>query len=358
MKNNLFAAVFVALVTLLSACSESGSVPNQGLAANGLQQPGPYGYQTGLNPGYNNNLGYNQNTYNPYLQYQNGNYNQLNMQAQMQLQLRANAMFTCQARLNPYFYYTNMNSNNCTVRTQPTYTPYSCACIQAPCDCAKVVSQVRSQCRYTPVTTTRTNTRDDDDDTRTSNTVDNDGIDTNTKTLLLTVYGADARALYERLAREEKDVQGRKKAHTRTGTNYKCMKDGNKDEASDDHKKTEDYYACDIDIVKSDGTVYEQHPIGKLDNAMLSGVEYSGKNVTASAGGNGSIRVTGAAAKDLYKKLSPAGKDGTPDVINGAKVNVKLGKQAKCHITTATSSPVAECIITLKIDTGEALEAK
>lgn len=343
MKNLKIALFFALTASFLSACSESGYTPTPAMNA----QTSPYynGAQTGMQGGYN-----------PYLQYQNGNYNNLNPQAQLQLQMQANTMYSCNYLQSPLHYYAQMMSNNCSVRRQPTYTPYSCACIQGPCNCAKVVAQVRSNCRYdTQVTTTRTTTTTTADCPN-NTPVQNDGIDPKEQSILLTLHNADARALFERLARspEEIKISRRENATSRTGTNYKCTKNGDKDNVGSE--KTKDTYLCELDIIKSSGLVLQRHPIGKLAEALLaSNTPYSGKNLSIDKSGEANIIMTGTSAEVLYKKLAGEAK---ADVINGAKVTAKTGKQVKCYTTTETSQPITECLIPIKADTGDAIELK
>ncbi len=348
MKNLKILALLSVLSVSLFACSEGTSTPtagspytyNQGTTAN------PYGYpnQTGIN-------GYN---YNPYLQnqgvYPNTTYpNTVNTNTQIpqgvnpnaflqyQSQMQAQAMFSCQARMSPYFYYQSSWNNNCGVRRQVTYTPSSCACIKAPCNCQQVISQ----CNNTTTTTTTT-----------TSTVGTDGIDTNSKTLPLSLTGADAKAIYERLAKEEEDTNNRSKTKIRTGTIIKCMKDGK-------GKNNEDY-ACDFDIAIADGRIYEIYPVGKIGQPdVASDSVYSGKNLQIGGTGLNTnealIKITGKIADYLFKKLPGDAKPGVITSGSTTAANIKSGLNIKCYQTTATVDLITECSVKIRVESGEIL---
>ena len=167
------------LSLVLLACSESsytpvGTTANGQIAPNGVVNPYQTGYGQPVNgqpyvngqpnvngPVYNPNSPFNQpNNVNPYILGQNPM--QMNAQAQMQFQLHVAAMSSCQARLQaPYFYYQKSISNNCAFARQVTYTPNSCACYKAPCNCERVIEQVRAHCpsvQRTQTTTVETET--------------------------------------------------------------------------------------------------------------------------------------------------------------------------------------------------------
>jgi hypothetical protein len=352
MKSLKGLTVVLTLSIALFACSEGNYTPT-------TTPYGVTGNQTGL---YNNNNpmvpGSNQ-FFNPYLA--NPQYNQMSAQAQFRIQTQSQNMFSCAARATPYFYAFTSSNSNCAVRRQPTYTPSSCACYQAPCNCAQVITQAQSQCgtlyssdhngnRVGTVSVGSSNSGSGTVSTSSAS----DGINAESSTSLLTITNEDAAALYNRLAKTPEETNNSTKTKIRTGSNYKCMMDNKGRHASD--------FSCDIDIASVDGTVYQQYPVGQTGVSTLQNPElYNGKNVQVGGPGlnpdEGVIKVQGRPAEKLFAKLSAAVTDGTIDLEQRVSAKVKQGKQVKCYQTVNTTSPVTECQVKVNTVTGEAENA-
>ena len=291
MKDFKSLAVFAASTLFLFACSEGSYVPattTQGVSATAT----PYLNTAGTNPYLTNNTAY---------------YNGLNGQAQTGLQNYANQnLQSCAARSTPNFYAFTSQNSNVAVRWQPTVTPTQCYCYQAPCNCQQVLTQIRTQCGVETSSSGSSQTINLVDQgsggsyasdshgnpqgggANNGSTIDcgpnsgsssgSSGINQDSKILPLTITGADAKALYDRLAKAEEKVTNKTHTKVRIGMSYKCMMDGNGKDDKD--------YACDIDVSVADGLVYEQFPVSASAPAIIAGaVPYSGTNVTA--GGTG-----------------------------------------------------------------------
>ena len=359
--SRLSATVSLSLVAF--ACSEGNYTPT-------VTNPNPQVANTnGTNTGFGN--GY-QNGINPFLQ-PGVAYNQLPQQQLFALRMSAQQnLNNCAIRQTPnFYYYQQSQTNNCAVRRTVSYTPSSCACIQAPCDCEQVVQQIRtrnaSHCTVlyssdshgNPTAGVSSSTSSNEPSSSSStgigsssspgSTAGTSGINENSTTLPLSITGADARALYERLAREEEETNNDTKTKIRTGANYKCMQDYRGRHDRD--------FACDIDVSVADGTVYQLYPMGQNGQADLSSpTAYQGPNVQIGGTGlspeEGFIKVQGQGAKFLYKKLTSAVTQGTIDTAGQIAANIKLGKNVKCYETTGTASPVNECEIKINSTTG------
>ena len=353
--------------------------------------------------------------YNPYLANNNQFYSSCNPLAQLQLQFRAQPMFVCQSRMNmPSFYaYTNQNSN-CWLRRQPTNTPNHCACPAGNCDCPKVLDQLRSECTYTQYTNPRTTSSytssssgstDTNQNASTDNNSNTDATEASLKSISPTIVKADAKALYDRLTKEAEVVKIRagkaaeqtyrcmmknsgnqdsdyvcaktnnphdtqiideqitgaaaksifsrlKKKNEisssiKTGTNYKCISDS---ESTDD-------YACDYEILKSDGSILIQSPISPLAMSTfppeaINTATLAIPALDQNANHEGTIKIAGTVASFIYDKIAVTE---TSASVNGIATTVKLGKQIKCTRTATPSN--TECQIKIKSDTGDALSA-
>jgi hypothetical protein len=283
---------------LLVACSEGAYSPNSGTPylGNGMNQFGqvnPGIPQNGMMPG---------------------------MNPLMNPMMDPFGMMGAQARLNGGFYFNGFWNMGCGMRRTTSYTPQQCACAQAPCDC----QQQSQQCSGT--------------------------INADSKTLPLTLTGADARALYQRLAREEVDTKNRDKTKVRTGTVIKCMKDGR-------GKKDKDY-ACDFDISVADGRVFEFYPVGKPGAAaQASDSAYSGTNLEIGGAqlntNEAIVKLRGRIAAHLFKKMGMEAKPG--NIAGNTAANIKNGMNLKCFETLATAEPITECQIKLRVETGEVI---
>ncbi len=412
-KLNLLGLLGALAITLV-ACSEGSYTPTTsipysqtqtGMYTNPYTNPyynpavNGYQYQGQRNPGIQ--------FYNPYLAFNNQFYSSCSAQAQLQMQLRAQPMFYCQARLQmPNFYaYTSMN-NNCWARRQPTYTPSSCACATGNCDCPRILAQMRNQCRYTRFTTTSTTTTatSSPSNNSTPTTTDNDNTapdNTSIKELWLSLANEDAKALYDRLAKEVKVIKTRSNqdytcvmendgrndsdyacdknakstnnniqpstgaeararyqsikkrfettASIKTGTNYKCM--SNENSAKD--------YVCDYDVSTTDGALNIQTPISPLAVSQFPAEAVSSPFLSIAAldqnpKHEGTILIKGPTAENAYNKLSVKEAQGAFPGSNKTAL-IKTGKQIECYRTASPS--YTECRIKVKLDTGDALNA-
>ncbi len=322
MKSSKVLSVFLAATTVLAACSSSSdpSAPQALLAS-----PTPYSTLYPNQPLYSGN---------PYLMNQNGNFGQLNAQAQFQLQFQAQAMYSYQHRTDGFFYLPSYTMNNCQVRSQPTYTPTSCACFSAPCNCAEIIDTLRSTCSYdTTIHVSATETVKD-----TTN-----GYNPNSPLLFLTISGDDAKAIYETL---QIKVEQNDKANVRTGVNMKCSESEDKSGAKE--------YACDFDMEKATGIVYQQSPAGEAveSDPSLPTATHNGPNVTLTADGIASVKVQGKAAIDLYNKVNSSVSDSVLPTDASVSAKEKAGKQVTCFQSVARH-PITECFLELNAKTGE-----
>jgi hypothetical protein len=321
-------AVLTTSTLVLFACSEGGYVPATPTTTTQAQTVNPY-----TNQGVGTN---------PYLTNPTSYYNGLNGQAQTGLQNYAQQnLQNCAARSTPHFYaYTSQNGY--AVRKQVSYTPNSCACSQGPCDCEQVLTQVRTLCGV------------ETSNSSNSDYSSADGINPNSKILPLSITGADAKALYTRLAKEEDAVDNDSETKVRTGMNYKCMMDGAGKANSD--------YVCDIDVSAADGVVYEQFPVSATGMAAVSNpVAYSGSNVTAGGAGlnpdEAVIKIEGRGATFLYRKMKNLAKNGTTSDFPGVTGTIELGKNVMCYsMTPSTDLSVISCRMKVNTTTG-AIEA-
>jgi len=371
MKTITRLAAILSLSVALFSCSEGNYTPVTQPNAVGAQT-GYYnnnGLNNGFNPGFNNgfNPGFNNGIYtgvgvNPYFTQNAFTYNSLSAQMRVQFNTQAANMFSCAARATPnYFYFQQSQMNNCAVRRAPTYTPSSCACYQAPCNCEQVVAQVQTQCGVAYMSDHNGHPTVSSSGSSggcssgcgggsTSGSTDS-GINENIKTLPISIKNADAKALYIRLAKEEVDTKNSTKTKIRTGMNYKCMMDNKGKNDSD--------YACDIDLSPNDGTVYQMYPLGNPGvAAIVNPAIYNGTNVSIGGPGfnpdEGTIKVQGSGAAFMFKKLTATATAGTVDLAQTVQASIKLGKQVKCYQTTGTSSPVTECLVKISSTTGTA----
>jgi hypothetical protein len=341
------------LVLALFACSEGNYTPVTTPNAS-MQNQYPYG-QNNLAPGFQ--TGY-QNGVNPFFTQNGFGYNQLSAQAQLSFNLRANNnMYSCASRATPnYVYFQQSQMNNCVVRRVPTYTPSSCACAVGNCNCQEILDRARSQCGVVYYsnrdgsaavggsTTTTTGGGS------TTGTTTGTGSSFTSNTLLLSITGADAAALYNRLAKVEEETNNSTKTKIRTGSNYKCMM-GNKGKHDSD-------FACDIDLSVKDGVIFQMYPLGQPGSAEISNPElYSGPDVQIGGAGlnayEGTIKIEGKAAEFTYQKLTSTETTGTIDIAQQTQATIKLGKNIKCYKTTGTASQVTECKIKVNATSGE-----
>jgi hypothetical protein len=346
--------VMIALgAVMMTACSQNSN-PTYPYANNGYGTQ--YGYnQTGLyNNGYNqtglyNNYSMNGYAVNPFVNYSyTSGYN-------AQASLQAQAMFSINFRAaTPNFYYPNYANNNCMMRSQVNYTPSSCACVVAPCNCQQVLTQIRQECNQTRTRVTRRTTRTSSDDRETDDRSNDEVVTTNTsKRMSLSVLNGDARALYERLAKEEQTLQNKSKI--RTGTNYKCFLSGK--------AKNDSSYACDFDLNLEDGSLYQFYPSGKPGQPVITNSTlFTGKNVTVGGPGlapeEGFIKFGGNMAAAVFKRLPGQSTTGSIDGQGKVQAEIKIGQSVKCYKTTNTATPTVECTVKIKTDSGDALEAR
>ena len=332
-KTNFLSLLAFSSLVFATGCSENSNVP--GTAQSGVQQAATTSTTAiPLNGGVNvgsNFVG------NPFLQSQNAGYAQFGVSAQFNLQLQSQAMYTTQFRQNSQFYLPNYTSQNCQVRTQPTYTPTSCSCTIAPCNCQQVLDQYRAIFESTVTTQGST-----------LNTGSRNGVNPNSPTLFISITGVDARALYERL--EVQADENGKTPTVLTGTNIKCMKD-------EDGSKDSDY-ACDLDVQKSSGVVNAQDPVSSPDTSVvLPNAPYQGDNVTVNANGQAMITITGKAAEDLYAGLTDPASESYLPSDPGTSASSKTGKQIECY-RSVDRHPITECTMQENTSTGEILNVQ
>ena len=249
-------------------------------------------------------------------------------------------MFTYQSRQSPFFYLPSYSYQNCQVRSQPTYTPTSCSCFRAPCDCVAVLNDYRNSCSYnnTIRITTSTTVKDS-----------TNGYNKNPPLLFLSITGIDAEALFNSL---EIKTEKHSKAQIRTGLNVKCSK-------SSDSKTKTDEYACDFDVEKATGTVYQQSLPGdstSSDKDDSNAKPYYGPNVTITADGKATIMIQGKASVDLFEKLNASASDAKlpTDPVTPAKV--KSLKNLTCYQSVARH-PITECYVSVNAKTGEVADS-
>jgi hypothetical protein len=301
------------LAVLATACSDGtfnptvGAGYNTGLFNNGLNN-GLNGFNNGFNNGGFFNGGFNTNGmpcnwnqtnmgacnpyssmsyssyYNPYLMY----YNQMYQPgAQAALAWRAQLMFNPGFRINSGLYYPDSPYSNVYVAQYPSYTPTSCACAMAPCDCESILSQLHHSGRYSR-RIERMNNRIERrngrilrrigrlsgrlsptyhadgcypsslsncskvvvqevvvPDPSTGSRAQNQNSNTDQKFFAMEIRGEDAKQLYIRLAMSPESIgDGATKL---TGKHYWCSKD----------KK--ENYICQLDFDLDSGTLKEQY---------------------------------------------------------------------------------------------------
>lgn len=344
-------ALFSSLSVMLVACSENRYTPtvtapvvNPGLNSNNYP-----------NGAFNTNPSIAQYP-NPYLSYNSQYYSSLSIHAQYRLRVSSQSMFSCAYRRSPTFYSYTSPSSSCAYRRQPTYTPNSCACVAAPCNCGLVLEQVRNRCfpqddrAPAPDYIGSGSSVTSPDYISTNGSVPTNGLDENSQIAYLSFRGRDARALYERLAKHAEDTHNKTQTKMRSGVNYKCMMDGSGQSNSD--------YVCDIDVSVANGKVYQISPVGVDGPSALNATPaYHGTSIRIGENGlnpmEAFLKVDDKPAAFIYKKLRVTETMGTnPEQTLSA--SIKTGQQIKCYKTSSTK---AECFIKVSVLTGEAARA-
>lgn len=332
MKKTNFLSLFIVLS--LAGC------------ANGNDNPSPTTsspQQAATPPTTTNSLGF-YNSGNPFFNPTN-NIGQVNTQAQFQWSLQVQAMSNAQARSNSrYFYYQNALTNNCAVRTQPTYTLTDCACALAPCDCPKTINELRLEKDVAEM-----NARNAGNITITTTTSANGTVTvkqtSHASTLFVSILNADARAIYERLEVTPEVNPDGFMGSIRTGKNVKCSmaKDG-----SDDAD-----YVCDFDLVKADGSALQWSKPGTQGQSVVdAATPFSGSSLTIDQNGDGKLLLMGKASIDLFKKLSTATASIEPLFSDpSVQANVKTAKQVKCY-QSIDRHPITECTLDFDVNSG------
>jgi len=388
MKNK---SVFVslALAMLASACGDTAYTSGQqySTAPYNNNYPNNTGYQ--YNNGYQYNTGYQnynqgcynnmamQNCYNPSLQMNAYAQAQLNTQMMMNQYYYRQNMFSWQMRLNTPGYY-NMSQAYSSCMPRPVYTTTrSCRRARSYCSgrrgrsCTDVVivhsntgtSDNSSNTNGNTNSNTNTNSNGNQpcQTCNTGNT--NTNANNNIKVLPISWKGKDAKALFDRLAREEEVLeQGKirrsKGLFTRTGEFYKCMVDGSKKDA--------DSYVCDLEIRVEDGLVLRQFPAGKTGTPVVSGVVYEGDLLKIGMPGNspesGVLTIAGPSAKYLFESMHSEESTGTvgdaTGVEDSTEAKIRTAGAVKCFQTVNTRKEITQCVIKMKTDTGEVLDGK
>ena len=397
MKNLKFLVLFGVLATAVSACSDTTYTPNAFT-------------NSGLNSGYNNNYrptntngAYTANGTNPCgssafsMQPSGVPCNGSGMMVNPYINsgcttcgggarvgVQANWMWSWQARLNAGFYY-NYSYNNCLLRRTVTWTPVSCACIKAPCDCNLVVQQASNSQQFHPIayqgpgypgsSTPGANpsgstppadpnaSAADPNAPAASGTVekgpgvnppglDPSGIDPSEKPLSITIANDDAEELFKRLAKE-KDATFTGKGTHLVGKLYDCTEQSG-------GALSKKQYMCDLDIHVTDGKIYEKHPVGEKGQARAKDSKpYESKDLKIGGQGTAAneavITIRGKIASYLYDKMTAAAVDATLPGDANTAVRMKTGTDLKCYETSKTLNPERECQIRLQADTGEGI---
>ena len=308
MKNKLL-VLNLCFGILVVGCSESAytptpnTMPNYGNA--GLQYPPsstiPFDYNSSYQPGMNNPM--------------------MNQQG---ITFQQQGMLGLSARLSlPGFYYNNYQYRSCIPQK-----PYTTSCSQ---------QIVRPSC--TSVVTTRTT-----------------GGDDTTKVLPISWVKEDAKALYQRLAKEEDVLKDAslfsKGVKSHTGENYKCIVDGSEDNAKN--------FVCDLEIRIKDGILLQQTPVGKDGQPeVASSTAYKGDllniGVTGEAPETGHLTVAGPSAKYLFQSIAGDGAQGKVEEAGILEAKIKTLGQIKCYQSLNTTNIVTECLIKIDTSKGKAL---
>jgi len=318
MKNKLL-VLNLFLGVLAVGCSESAYTPTATVPAynNGLPAYTP----GATNPNYNNQYqpGMNNPMMNPLL-------NQQGLAYQQQ------AVMGWNARVNfgiPGYSYQTYQTRSCI--PQKTYTTTSTQQTVRPA-CPNPTTVVTSS---STVVTTNTTAGDD-----------------TTKVLPISWVNEDAKALYQRLAREEETSKTNKNAKYRTGENYQCVVDGKASKAKN--------YVCDLYIRVKDGILLQQSPIGKEgqpENTTSS--MYKGDLLNIGIPGEtpetGYLIVAGKSAAYLFQKLPGDAVTGKVEEAGILEAKVKTVGQVKCYQSLNTTNTTTECVIKLDTSKGKAL---
>jgi hypothetical protein len=381
MKKNLV-ALSLTLGVLASGCAETGYTNGQPYptwnSTTPLNNPVMYPNNNNnpiYNPGYNtlnqgcfNNPGMTQNCYNPNLQMNAYVQAQMNTQMMMNQYIYRQNMFSWQMRLNTPGYY-NLNQSYLGCFPRPVYTT------TRSCSRARSYCFGRRSCGDVVIVTTRssngsedqsnTNTNHDQPCTTCSNdnTNDNNSNQDKIKILPISWKGKDAKALYDRLAREEEVIEKglirrSKGSFAKTGEFYKCMIEGSKKNADD--------YVCDLEIRVEDGMLLRQYPAGKTGTPVISGIVYEGDLLKVGMPGNtpetGLLTIAGPTAKYLFESMHSEESTGTvgdaTGMEDGTEAKIRSAGAVKCFKTLNTRKEVTQCILKLKTDTGEVLDVK
>ncbi len=335
MKNKLL--VLNLLLTVFAVgCSESAFTPNAGTPA----------YNTG--PTLPNNMGANF-----FPNYNNQNIPFSNQQGMMQmnpmyLPYQQQNMLSWSMRMNtPGFYYNNYQYRSCIPRK-----PYVANYTQ---------QEVRRPCPYT----INTNTASTDDTTTTTSTASTDTTPaapssvndtTTTKVYPISWKEEDAKALYERLAREEEKLENGKlfkaSVKARTGDHLKCIVDGSERRAKN--------YVCDIEIRAKDGMLLQQMPAGKTDQPEITeSSAYKGDLLQIGVPGQapevGYLTIAGGVAVELFKNLPLESVQGKVEEAGIMEAKIKTLGQVKCYQSLNTTNTVTECLLKIDSANGKAL---
>lgn len=383
MRNNL-AVLSLTLAVLASGCAETGYTNGQPYptmnSTTPFNNPGMYPNYNNIpnyNPAYNNmnqgcfnNSSISQNCYNPNLQMNANLQAQLNMQMMMNQYTYRQNMFSWQMRMSTPGYY-NLNQSYSSCFPRPVYTTYrTCSRARSYCSgrrsCADVII-VRndSSTQSDDQTNTNSNTNSNSDQTCTTcnNSSDHNGTQNNIKVLPISWKGKDAKALYDRLAREEEVlekglIRRSKGSFAKTGEFYKCMIEGSKRNADD--------YVCDLEIRVEDGLLLRQFPAGKTGTPFISGIVYEGDLLKVGMPGNtpetGLLTIAGPSAKYLFQSMHSEEATGTVGDATGiedaTEAKIRSAGAVKCFQTLNTRTETTQCVIKLKTDTGDVLDVK
>ena len=175
------------------------------------------------------------------------------------------------------------------------------------------------------------------------------------------IKNADAKALFERLGREEVLNYG---LPARIGHNYYCWI-----LSTTADRKDANNYRCALQINYSDGSIYQRSPTGAVADAVIANIaNYNYEGDLVNIGGlsgsglgapEGKIFLNRALSSDIYEKGLDATKiiahPGYVGVDHKTAAEIKITDGVRCFKTTLTSKPDYQCEIKIDSKLGEVL---
>ena len=342
--SNLLLAVFAV------GCSEGAYTPNNTVPQNQGGMYSPISNQPGMNQPFMNQPMMNQQGMNQQgmMNYQ---YNQayLNYQAQGMLSLRM--------RMNMPGFYFNTWSSKGSCFPQPSYvTPCTQQVVRRPCPYTPTVNTSTTVVVTHDHTNTNSGTNNPNTTPSTTPATNNTSVE-NTEVLPISWINEDAKALYQRLAREEETIKKgglfSSTVKARTGDHYKCIVDGSENKAKN--------YICDLEIRMKDGMLLQQVPAGKSGQPEITTSSmYKGNNLNIGMPGEapetGYLTIDGKGARYLFKNLVAETTKGKVEEAGINEANIKTLGQVKCYESLNSTQTVTECVIKIDSSNGKALD--